>query len=91
MTDNQNNTVQHAAEHVAAALDQFNTLRPAPRWQPISTAPKDGDHILLLTVTGAMVVGYWRAVYWTSVPGRWALDPTHWMPLPPRLNENEIP
>jgi hypothetical protein len=59
------------------------------QWHPISTAPKDGTHILLYwhSVSRRPVVGWWSHTW-----GRWQAgnyfcglvmgDPSHWMPLP---------
>lgn len=70
-------------------------LRPAAPgggWQPIETAPKDGESILAICATAYSPVagGTWWNEGWThySRPdekwhggvGRWF--PTHWMPLP---------
>lgn len=66
-------------------------------WQPISTAPKDGTHVLLairgekrtvLNWRGKRVVaGYFQAQgHDWMVEGNWAklngVKPTHWLPLP---------
>lgn len=55
-------------------------------WQPIKTAPKDGNHILLYRPE-IQYVGYyggsvsgWR-INAPGLPAMWPL-PTHWMPLP---------
>jgi hypothetical protein len=66
------------------------------QWQPIETAPKDGDCILLLSAHKGEGVSY-RVAYWDE-EGRkyfqWHVDDsadgfnhhdnffTHWMPLP---------
>lgn len=59
-------------------------------WQDISTAPKDGTAILVFQATDGdhkdrMAIawcwdhgGFWRC---SDYPG---LQPTHWMPPPPR-------
>ena len=51
-------------------------------WQPIETAPKDGEHILLGIHLERLV--YAQSSFWLS--GKWAgwdyRKPTHWMPLP---------
>ena len=52
-------------------------------WQPIETAPKNTDTILLTD-------GYWiRTGYWARRRECWSVDtavplkpPTYWMPLP---------
>jgi hypothetical protein len=72
----------HAAE---------NASPPAPSgWQPIESAPEvDGTRILGVTANGHVFVLTWiadslvhrRPVWMTS--GGAAIDPTHWMPLPP--------
>lgn len=58
--------------------------RVAPRWQPIDTAVKDGTRILIVNDKGLVVVARWQSGWdtWHSVPGAYAVKPTHWMPLP---------
>jgi hypothetical protein len=58
-------------------------------WQDISTAPKDGTRVLLLTGRSEVAVGFWGInkshLYLLS---QWLTDlgpssrATHWMPLP---------
>jgi hypothetical protein len=53
-------------------------------WQPIETAPKDGTYVLLATPKGRMADGNFCTKY-----GVWSwpyvmVEPTHWMPMPPR-------
>lgn len=45
-------------------------------WQPIDTAPKDRDAILV-SINGWMLIGCW-ADYWKFNAPKF----THWMPLP---------
>ena len=52
-------------------------------WQDISTAPKDGSDILILS-NGCCVCGYWNSREGAFVTFQYGIDsPTHWMPLPP--------
>lgn len=65
------------------------------KWQPIETAPKGGD-VLMLYCGGAIIIGYYEtALEWGKgsdpvnswvdydfEPGDKRLNPTHWMPLP---------
>ncbi len=66
-------------------------------WQPIETAPKDGQHVLLaITEDGPPGLGYVSEGYyeedgdrgWYSANTHWtdsydgSLFPSHWMPLP---------
>lgn len=61
-------------------------------WQPIETAPMDGDCILLFKPDERRsgeytIVGYWgewpgRAECWIACAGQPIRPPTHWMPLP---------
>ena len=56
-------------------------------WQPIETAPKNGTRVMVIEfnrtdpipITATCGVQHGR---WHSIPGAYALKPTHWMPLP---------
>lgn len=54
-----------------------------PKWQPISTAPKDGTSILVFEADeGTVRVSRWRD---DTIPTGWAGGehaPSHWLPLP---------
>jgi hypothetical protein len=57
-----------------------------PKWQPISTAPKDGSFILIFEAddgtTGTVRVARWRD---DTIPTGWTGSehaPSHWLPLP---------
>lgn len=51
------------------------------KWQPISTAPRDGTEVLTFSPTGGMRVDWARDdEKWQE----WVGHPTHWMPLPER-------
>ena len=58
-------------------------------WQPIETAPKDSE-VLILCKQGIRIAHYepWRAFQWfisldqTHSGGMFATKPTHWMALP---------
>jgi len=59
-------------------------------WQPIDTAPKDVDVLLLYLDGSGVQPGYWDRDNdcWLACEtkgltgGRWYSTPTHWMPLP---------
>ena len=55
---------------------------PAHAWQPIDTAPKDGDVLIYVTETDEQFVAYWDDC-WRFAPNAKLKTPTHWMPLPP--------
>jgi hypothetical protein len=58
----------------------------AQGWEPIATAPKDGKRLLLHPGKhGYSVVGRRSLTnrWWESLPGKYQIAPTHWMPLPP--------
>lgn len=68
-------------------------------WQPIETAPKNGDDIVLFDAnSGGAIVASWEE----DCPNAWAwmtLDGpnyhegafTHWMPLPPAPTQSADP
>lgn len=74
-------------------------------WRPIETAPKNGSTIMIaMSPTGPVWMAHWRTypepgmnewtidqvVGWTRVGFcDAALEPTHWMPLPPPPQEAE--
>lgn len=67
--------------------------QPAPAWQPIETAPKDGSTILIAHKSAAFD-GYWSEAHNGWVDGDEAMSGdlitypiTHWMPLPPPPGE----
>jgi len=51
-------------------------------WQPIGTAPLNGEEILVWDQLGFADVAFWDplSLRWSS--GDLQLTPTHWMPLP---------
>lgn len=57
-------------------------------WQPIETAPKDADVLLLYLDGSGVQPGYWEDDRWIACEthwltgGGWHAEPTHWMPLP---------
>jgi hypothetical protein len=58
----------------------------SPKWQPISTAPKDGTSILIFEAdessAGSVRVSRWRE---DTIPNGWTgteRAPSHWLPLP---------
>lgn len=63
------------------AMNAAEGAPPAPRWQPIATAPRDGTRIIVAWANGAVE----SAQFWTR-DGKWnghsRTNPTHWMPLP---------
>lgn len=71
---------QEHHKHVVEILAEIDRLR---EWQPITTAPKDAERLLLAGSEGKAYVGYWRNDCWLTVPGHYLVHPTHWMALPP--------
>lgn len=58
-----------------------------PEWQPIETAPNDGQKLLMWSPGLGIdwLVLYWMDGYWREPANGMGLkrEPTHWMPLPP--------
>lgn len=71
-------------------------------WQPIETAPKDGKIIVWLADEGFPVIATWRVLdkgtddqwegfwIWEMDYGDDFHDLTHWMPLPPSPQQQEM-
>jgi hypothetical protein len=80
---------EQAADEIAAAIRTLPIPdAPAPAWQPIETAPRDGTRVLCFApaVKGEYPNPKWRVDVWRGV-GWWEMRPdqpyTHWQPLPP--------
>ncbi len=66
------------------------------KWQPIETAPKDGNDVLVFG-GGDYTVAHWNGEEWRDYGDiGWAgmcgddNQPTHWMPLPEPPVGNEL-
>lgn len=63
------------------------------KWQPIETAPKDDERVLLYSGYG----GAQAVCRWSDHFGQWMVcaggtvfqDPNHWMPLPPAPEDQQ--
>jgi len=61
-----------------------------PKWQPISTAPRDGTSILIFeadeSTAGIVRVARWRD---DTIPAGWSGSEhaSHWLPLPQPPNQ----
>lgn len=64
------------------AITRLREAATLLRWQPISTAPKDGTRMLGCSGSSVMIVVYRRGS-WESDAGEYCSPPTHWQPLPP--------
>lgn len=74
------------------ANDELPVQQAAPEppvtpqgWQPIETAPRDGEPVLIITSRGRMMVITPKVLansMETTTPNHLRLQPTHWMPLP---------
>jgi hypothetical protein len=70
----------------------LSDVRPSTRpegWQPIETAPRDGEHVLLFGILkhDQANIGFWYDGEWWSwchprLPMGPGGNPTHWQPLP---------
>lgn len=76
------------------AADEIKRLRKLTQWQPIETAPKDGERILVVWL-GDVDIAFWNIEQenWEQWPnGDFVCDTdeiTHWMPLPKPPKEDE--
>ncbi len=75
--------------HGNAVFDFTGGFNKAREWMDISTAPKDGTHVLLLCVGRILpVVGkYVEDFFYKWTPSEYGMrgfyiEPTHWQPLP---------
>lgn len=62
-----------------------DNIRAGEGWQPIETAPRDGEELLLTAGAAAwlsIVVGQFCDGFWLTQPGDFVIHPTHWRPLP---------
>src|SRR5688572_10345855 len=75
-----NKSAKNTMKHTGDAGSGATTMT----WLPISSAPKDGTHILVRTTKFGPIVAHWDAMWgeWQSVPGHYSCKPTHFMPLP---------
>ena len=70
------------------AADEIERLRRSSdrtvQWQPVETAPKDGQNIILYSDDIGPVVGYWQEWkgVWVVVCSNWETEPRFWQPLP---------
>jgi hypothetical protein len=51
-------------------------------WQPIETAPRDGQAILAWDENLTYEIAYRQRGKWRYGPKGYSFNPTHWMPLP---------
>ena len=70
-----------------AAIARAEKAEATRKWQPIETAPKDGERVLLhspTTHTYSGIVGIWDTLdeRWAEWDSWHPCYPTHWMPLP---------
>lgn len=76
---------------IAELCDEIARLRALTEWQDISTAPRDGTHILVVmpwlpnprTLFWATYADEWRCPASERGPASEGWQPTHWRPLPP--------
>jgi hypothetical protein len=76
---------EQAVKEAADRLDLYQTLLQRAEWQPIETAPKTGESILLGHAKGCADGRWLQAAYDGNGAWIWAyihLNPTHWMSLP---------
>jgi len=73
-------------ERFARALERGRAQAPAPDWQPIETAPKDGTLVLVAFIRDGSVLRASDAAFnglgWYTRNGSACHWRTHWMPLP---------
>lgn len=60
---------------------RFCAPKPLMDWQPIETAPRDGTHILAVSITGFRTIVFWDEDRWVRQDESLFI-PKLWMPLP---------
>ena len=79
-----------SVERAQIQLAKEQAAEQAQRWQPIETADKKADVLLLYLDGSGVLPGYWddERNCWLACEtsglygGMWHATPTHWMPLP---------
>lgn len=51
-------------------------------WRPIETAPTDGTEVLIYGPPRLVRIAASHGRGWYTLPGYWAVYPTHWQPRP---------
>lgn len=67
-----------------ARLRELAAMEGRQQWRPIESAPKDQTEFLA-SHNSLSYVSCWIAGRVVTLPGRFAWNPTHWMPLPPPI------
>lgn len=76
-------------DDVPAMVARIRELETATAWQPIETAPRDREEVLLWSASypDTLIVGFHPGgkygEEWESSETGETFIPTHWMPLPP--------
>jgi len=76
------------ARKCARAIAPLIAKQVMPQWEPIETAPKNGD-VILVYANGRRIIAWWNYFQFDKHNNGWDfsgngfINPTHWMPLPP--------
>lgn len=73
------------AELIAWLFTHRKSLIAAYRerqWRDIESAPHNGSRVLIIDTASRCRVAEFINGRWRSVPGEYAVKPTHWQPLP---------
>jgi len=74
---------EYALDEIQLAFESWEAAQQA-QWQPIETAPRDGERILICEPE-FITVAYFESGMFQD--GERYYDPDYWMPLPPEPNK----
>ena len=80
-----------AVPELGKALERIKELEAKTAWQPIETAPKDGELVLVWDEcrNSCAIAHHYDCGWLEGFHEYWIFKPTHWMPLPSAPKKEE--